>query len=369
MNKNKVKNEEKENYNSKSNTERKWIPLCERESISPIWIFAISACQIAINFVWAPLGVLTIPMCTKLGLSNKSISLVSMIGSVIGLIIPPLVSALSDSTTLKLGRRRIYLIIGEIFVIAGLLLLSFCREVSKYFNPLSFLIPTSKSEDQSNGNTEAIFYFVIGQILACIGGNLAGVPSSAMISEVVPPSQKVLASSIGILDSAISATISNSIGAFKLHRYFDLSNETFVLLVSCVIGIIAMTVSVLSTPEERLLKKEKSVNPIKILIDSISSIDNNFFYVIISLFLFNFGNIQFYSQGANYVAKNVFGGKPNDPDGVYDTGISFYQMLMLILTLSQFFFSLINTKLINKIGFRTAWFWQVCHKPLLAFLL
>lgn len=335
--------------------EKEWIPLCERESISPIWIFAICSCQIAINFVWAPLGVLTIPMCTKLGLSHKSISLVSMIGSVIGLIIPPLVSALSDSTTLKFGRRRIYLIIGEFFVIIGLLLLSFCREVSSYFNPLSFLIPLKNDETPSDSNFEAVFYFVVGQILACIGGNLAGVPSSAMISDVVPSSQKVLASSIGILDSAISASISNSIGAFKLYRYFNLSNETFVLLVSCIIGIIAMTVSVISTPEERLEKKEKSINPIKILINSISSIDMNFGYVILATFLFNFGNIQFYSQGANYVAKNIFGGIPNDPDGVYDAGISFYQLLMLILTISQFFFSLINTKLINKFGFKMSW--------------
>lgn len=346
-----------------------WIPLCERPSLHPLWIFAICANQIAINFVWAPLSVLTVPMCTKLDLSNESTSLIMMIGSVIGLIIPPFVSAVSDSTTLKIGRRRIYLIVGELFVIIGLLLLSFCREVSKFFNPLKFLF---ENEDEliSNRN-EAVFYFVIGQILATVGGNLAGVPGNAMISDVVPFSQKVLASSICMLDSAISASISNSIGAFKLHRYFDLTNETFVLLVSCIIGIVAMSVSVLSTPEERLLSKKKSVNPFKILRDSVSSIDKNFVYVIIATFLFNFGNSQFYAQGANYVAKNIFGGIPNDPelDSVYDAGISFYQMLMLVLTLSQFFFSLINTKLITKIGFNKAWIMACVSQTLAAVLL
>lgn len=272
MRKNKVEaQEEKESVESKSNIEKKWIPLCQRESINVLWIFAICSNQIAINFVWAPLGVLTTPMCTKLGLSHKSISLISLIGSVVGLIIPPLVSAISDTTTLKFGRRRIYLIVGEIFVIIGLLLLRFCREVSSFFNPFSFFIPKPKEgEISDNNNNEAILYFVIGQFFACLGGNLAGVPGGAMISDVIPSSQKVLASSISILDSAISASISNSIGAFKLHRYFNMTNETFVLLVSCVIGILAMMISVVSTPEECLKTKPKSANPVKILINSIS---------------------------------------------------------------------------------------------------
>lgn len=183
--------EKNENENDLLNTNQngnKWVPLCQRESISPIWIFAICANQIAVNFVWAPLAVLTAPMCTKLGLSNKSISLIMMIGSVIGLIIPPFVSAISDSTTLRFGRRRIYLIIGEIFVIIGLLMLSFCRELSKFFNPLSLFIPKSGYGEIVDQNTEATFYFVAGQILTTVGGNLAGVPGTAMISDVVPSS-------------------------------------------------------------------------------------------------------------------------------------------------------------------------------------
>lgn len=339
-----------------NNPKKKWIPLCERESISPLWIFAICANQIAINFVWAPLNVLTLPMCTKLGFSNKSSSLVMLMGSISGLIIPPFFSAISDSTTLKMGRRRIYLIVGEIIVIIGLLMISFCREISKYFNPLSFLIAKPKEGEVLDPNSEATIYFIFGEIFALVGGNMASIPGMAMVSDVVPSSQKVLASSICSLDYAISASISNAIGAFKLYQYTNFTNESFVLFVSCIIGIIAMTVSVISTPEERLTVKPKSANPITVLSNSVRSIDDDMLFIIFAVLFYNFGSSQFYAQGSNYIAKYIFGGIPNAPDGIYDEGISYFQFLMLVLTLSQFFFSTINTKVINRIGFKMAWF-------------
>ena len=345
-----------QNIRSKTdNEEKKWIPLCQRKSLNILRIYAICANQISTNFVWNPLSVLTAPMCRKLGLSHFSISLILLIGPISGFIIPPIVSGLSDTTTLKFGRRRIYLIIGEILVIIGLPMIGFCREISIYFNPLSFL-NSNRSESSSNStNIEATFYFVTGEILAYVGGNIINGPGRAMCTEVVPPSQKVLATSFIALDSAITSLVSNSIGAFKLYRYTSMTNETFVLIVSCFVGIIAMVVSVISTREEPLKIAPKSINPITVMIDSVRSVDRNIVFILISNFFYCFSYSQFYGQGANYIAVKLFGGYPNDPEGKYDAGISYYQFLMLFLTCSQFFFSTINTKIIKRIGFKTGW--------------
>lgn len=346
---------EKENNAPVTNSEKKWIPLRERKSISIFRIFAICSNQIALSFIWVPLSVLTAPMCKKLGLSHFSTSLVMLIGPLTGLIVPPIVSALSDSTTLKMGPRRIYIILGEILVIIGLPMIGFCREISTHFNPLSFILPEPKEGEITDTNKEATFYFVIGELLALVGGNMANGPGRAMCTEVVPPSQKVLASSIIALDNALAALISNSIGAFKLYCYTNFSNETFVMIVSCVIGIAAITFSVISTPEEQLKVKPKSCNPITVLIDSVCSIDKNMFFILCSNFFYGFGYSQFYAQGANYIAGHKFGGVPNAPDGIFDAGISYYQFLMLFLTCSQLVCSSINTKLIKRIGFKWAW--------------
>ena len=326
------------NESKPADTEKKWIPLRERKSVNPLWIFAICANQIATNFIWTPMTVLTAPMCRKLGLSHFSISLIVLIGPITGFIIPPIVSGLSDSTTLKIGRRRPYLILGELFVIIGLPMTAFCREISTTFNPLSFLIPKPSDNSISSSNNEAIFYFVTGEILAFVGGNMINGPGRAMCTEVVPPSQKVVATSFIALDSAIASLLSNSIGAFKLYKYTKMSNETFVLLISCVIGIIAMSVSIISTPEEPLKEPPKSSNPFRVMIDSVRSIDLNLVFVLMSNFFYCFSYSQFYGQGANYIAVKVFGGYPNDKDGRYDAGISFYQFLMIFLTSSQLLF-------------------------------
>lgn len=335
-----------------SNPKDKWIPLHERESISVLRIFGICANQISMSFIWVPLSVLTNPMCKKLGLSHFTTSLVTLIGPFLGFILPPIVSSLSDSTTLKLGRRRIYMIIGELFVIVGLLMIGFCREMSKYIN---FPFAVFWKDEILNPQTEATFYFILGEILALTGANFANCTGRTMCMENVPSSQKVLASSICALDNAIAALISNSMGAFKLYKYTKMSNETFVLFVSCVVGVIAMSISVISTPEEQLKTKPKTINPVRNLVDAFHSLDRNMIFVLLSNFFYGFGFSQFFGQGANYIASKVFGGVPNAPDGIYDSGISYYQYLMLYLTASQLFFSSVNTKIIKKIGFKWAW--------------
>lgn len=315
----------------------KWIPFNRREKISPIRIFAICANQITTNFIWIPLGVLTKPYCMKLGLSHYGSTLVLMIGNIIGFIVPPLVASISDTTTFRYGRRRIYLIIGEILVLIGFIFICFCHEISLKLK------------------NSSIFNFVIGQTFTYLGGNIANGPGRAMCSDVVPPRQQVLVSNICALDGAIVGIISNSIGAFKLYKYTKLSNETFVLLVSCFIGLISLIISVIFTPEERLVKKQLKRNPIQQVIDSFYLIDDELLKILIAFFFFQVGTTEFAIQSSNYVAMYIFGGVPNKDDGVYDMGISFAQLLSLLQTIFQLLYSFFNTKIVNNCGFKLTW--------------
>lgn len=335
-------------YREITDTDEKWIPFNMRSKINPLRIFAICANQITMQFIWIPLGVLTKPYCMKLGLSHYATTLVLMIGNFIGFLVPPIIASISDSTTLKFGRRRIYLIIGEIIVICGFLMMSFCREISQKF-ALSNTIETQSS------NKEAIPYFIVGQILTYLGGNIANGPGRAMCSDVVPPTQQVLVSNICVLDGAIAGVISNSIGAFKLYKYTNLTNETFVLIVSCGIGFIALVISVIFTPEERLSKKSKKSNPIQQITESIHSIDQDLLNVLLAFFFYQIGSTQFAIQSSNYIAMFIFGGLPNGNDGLYDSGISYAQLLSLLQTIFQVIYSFFNTKIVNIFGFKSAW--------------
>ena len=320
-----------------------WVPLCKRDHINVMWIVAICANQLTTNFVWTPIGALTNPYCQKLGLNNVATTLVQLIGSIVGLIVPPLAAVWSDTTTLKFGRRRPWMIGGEILVIVGLMMISFCRELTGHKRGASIAV------------------FVIGQILASVGGNTENGPGRSMCSDVVPASQQVLVSNICTLYGGLAGVISNLIGALKLYQYTSLNNETLVLMISCIIGVVALITSVCATPEEPLLEKPETSNPFLLIIQSFKDMTRETILLAVGFLFFQLGVAMFGWQNVNYIATKVFGGDPQAPEGsgpykTYDNGVSHAQLLALIQTIIQVLYSFFNTSIVNAIGLRNAWF-------------
>ncbi|OHT11604.1 major facilitator superfamily transporter [Tritrichomonas foetus] len=319
-----------------------WVPLCKRDSISTLWIVAICANQLTMNFIWVPIGALTNPYCQKLGLNNVATTLVQLIGSIVGILVPPFAAVWSDTTTMKFGRRRIYMICGEFLVLVGLMMVAFCRELS----------PKSHSG--------AIAVFVIGQILASVGGNSANGPGRSMCSDLVPPSQQVLVSNICTLYAGLSGVISNLIGALKLYQYTSMNNETLVLMVSCIIGFVSLVISVVVSPEEPLTEKPETVNPLRLIGQSFKFLTRDLGYICAAFLFFQLGVAMYSWNHTNYMGKVVFKGDASSNDGVYDSGVSHAQLLMLIQTIVQVVFSFLNTAVVNRIGLKNTWIFGMC---------
>lgn len=319
-----------------------WVPLNKRDHINLLWIAAICLNQLTCNFIWTPIGALTNPYCKKLGLNNVATTFVQLIGSFVGISVPPFVAVWSDTTTLKIGRRRPWIIGGEVLVLAGLMMISFCREMA------------------GHKNGPAIAIFVIGQILASLGGNTANGPGRSMCSDVVPASQQVLVSNIVSFYNAVAGVISNLIGALKLYQYTSFNNETLVLMVSCIIGGVSFLISVCATPEEPLFEKPETTNPVTLIIQSFKDLTRQTFYLNLGCFFYCLGSTMFNWQNANFIASKVFHGDPLAPEGsgpykTYDDGISHSQLLALIQTVVQVAYSTVNTPIVNFLGLRKAW--------------
>lgn len=319
-----------------------WVPLNKRDHINILWIAAICLNQLTCNFIWTPVGALTNPYCKKLGLNNVATTFVQLIGSFVGISIPPFVAVWSDTTTLKLGRRRPWMIGAEILVMAGLMMISFCREMA------------------GNKNGPAIAIFVIGQIFASVGGNSLNGPGRSMCSDVVPETQQVLVSNICSLYNGVAGVISNLIGALKLYQYTPYNNETLVLMISCIIGGVSFIISVCATPEEPLLEKPETTNPVVLIIQSFKDLTKQTLLVNVGCFFYTLGSTMFDWQNANFIAQVVFKGDPLAPPEsdlykTYDNGISHSQLLALIQTVVQVAYSAVNTSIVNFIGLRNAW--------------
>src|SRR2546429_1125449 len=87
------------------------VSIFEQININVFWI--------ANNFHWQALLVIVLPsMVVKfLGNTNKDIDLALVVvwGTIVAVIVNPLVRAISDYATFRMGRRRPFMIIGTIF--------------------------------------------------------------------------------------------------------------------------------------------------------------------------------------------------------------------------------------------------------------
>ncbi|KAG0339324.1 hypothetical protein BG004_006866 [Podila humilis] len=82
-----------------------------------------------LQFTWSVEMAYGTPFLLQLGLSKSLMSLVWLAGPLSGLVMQPVVGVLSDRCTLKMGRRRPFLIVGVAAVVLSFLGLGWCKEI------------------------------------------------------------------------------------------------------------------------------------------------------------------------------------------------------------------------------------------------
>lgn len=81
----------------------------------PLWkLVAITTSFCGIFFAYSLQGVVIVPLFLSFGLTQSETSLVMLISPIAVIIVFPIIGALSDNCTLKVGRRRPFIILGVI---------------------------------------------------------------------------------------------------------------------------------------------------------------------------------------------------------------------------------------------------------------
>src|SRR6266702_5453244 len=142
------------------------VSLFDQININVFWI--------ANNFHWQALLAIVIPsMVAKfLGDAHKDINLTLVVawGTLVAVVVNPLVGAISDYATFRMGRRRPFMIIGTIFNIIILVLFAF-----------------APSWISSSGLLITFIFLFLGLQLT---NNIANSPWSAIIANKVPQDQR-----------------------------------------------------------------------------------------------------------------------------------------------------------------------------------
>lgn len=136
----------------------------------------LSVLWFALNFQSAALLPIVLPVQIALFIAPESIgnaaqatflAWLSAIGALIALFVPPLVGALSDRTTARLGRRRPYIAVGGLLLVAAGLVLA---------------VPAT------------LVALVGGMLLFQLGGNIATAAYQGLLPDLVPETQRGAAS-------------------------------------------------------------------------------------------------------------------------------------------------------------------------------
>jgi MFS family permease len=207
------------------------VSLFDQININVFWI--------ANNFHWQALLAIVIPsMVAKLlGDAHKDINLTLVVawGTLVAVIVNPLVGAISDYATFRMGRRRPFMIIGTILNVVVLAAFAFSPAL-----PSSILL----------------FMFALLFLLLQFTNNLANSPWSAIIADNVPTQQRGVTAGFNglftllgtIIGSVVAGIIVNKNDALPLYR-----NEIVqIFLIIAVVQAVFVAYTVLMVKETPL---------------------------------------------------------------------------------------------------------------------
>ncbi|BCL84646.1 MFS transporter [Ktedonobacteria bacterium brp13] len=205
----------------------------------------INAFWIAQNFHWQALLAIVLPsMIVKfLGDANKDINLAIVViwGTIVAIVVNPLVGAISDYATFRMGRRRPFMIWGTIFNVIALVLFAFAPT---WFSATGLLVA-----------------FILLFILLQLTNNVANAPWSAIIADNVPQNQRGVTAGFNglftLLGTALGALVAGLI-VNKNDRLPIYRNEIVqIFLLIAVVQIVFVVYTIVTVKETPLQTEAK----------------------------------------------------------------------------------------------------------------
>lgn len=177
---------------------------------------------LGLQFAWQMRIILSGPVTENLGADAFLYGLIWLAGPFTGMVVQPLIGALSDKTKSRFGRRRPYLLGGAIIASIALWLFPNSGNIANGFSHFTGMnLPT-----WSGLLIAAVMIWIID---ACI--NIAQGPYRALIPDVVQPEQHSLANSYISLAIGLGSVIAAATAPFlKLVFHYQMSvNAQFIM--------------------------------------------------------------------------------------------------------------------------------------------
>ncbi|CAG8515368.1 7320_t:CDS:10 [Diversispora eburnea] len=190
------------------------------------------------------------PYLRNLGMRSELISLVWLAGPLSGLIVQPLIGAISDKSTFKLGRRRPFIIIGGFLVCLSMAGIAYSMEWA------SILLGRKPSLVKFDTNDEVRKMAIIVAVISfyCLDFSLNAVQASlrSLILDIPPLHQQETGNAWAGRMMHIGNVIGYFTGFLDLKAIFSFLGDSQVkilCIISCIVFIFALLITCLSVKE------------------------------------------------------------------------------------------------------------------------
>ncbi len=200
---------------------------------------------LGLQFAWQMRIILSAPVTENLGADPFIYGLIWLAGPFTGMVVQPLIGALSDKTKSRFGRRRPYLLGGAIIASLALWLFPNSGNIANFLGLSSF--------PWAGLLIAAIMIWVID---ACI--NIAQGPYRALIPDVVPQEQHSLANSYISLAIGLGSVVAAATApVLKIVFHYQMSISAQFIMAALAFTL-AMTWTCLTIHEKSTLNSEVS---------------------------------------------------------------------------------------------------------------
>jgi solute carrier family 45 protein 1/2/4 len=314
-----------------------WVPLAQRERL-PFWrVLAIGSGTLVASLLWAIIFTLFQPLCSSLRLSDLVRGFLLFWASLAGFIINPVLGVWSDGLTLKWGRRRIFMLTGGAALVISMFLMAYSEQIGKAISP-------KKSLPAEQG------IFISAFLIVCVAGNIIQAPARALCSDIIPHQQQVLMANVVQIYGGVSGILTNLCGGLKLYKYTSMNQNQFILVICLSLSAVALTVSIISSPEEPLEEKKPSRNPFPLIWQAMKKMPSPFLRMLPAHVFAQTATYQYGYQFSDFMGRDIFKGdntapKDSTPYKQYQDGVSHAMMCNVVYFGAQMIWGFLNTKI------------------------
>lgn len=307
---------------------------------------------LGVQFGWAIQIAFTTPIFLELGVPHIWVSFIWLAGPISGLIVQPVVGAVSDGLRSPFGRRRPFIFVGAIFIIVGLALISNARTLGGWLG------------DVGDDHARAIVIAIVGFWILDLSNNTVQGPCRALLVDVAPADQQAIGGSFFSFMLGTGSLVGYFTGHLSLVKYFPFmgTDVRALFTISMIVLAICISITVFTTKEPPFISEGPMENPFKKIYHGLTHMPSVVARVCIIQFFCWIGWFTYIVYMSDWVGEGIYNGDPYAVDGTpaknrYDDGVRAAALAMTYQAAVTMAFSFLLPKaVLPYVGIKAVYF-------------